>query len=92
MSFDHMHSAEFLELSSRFPLKPIEDDGSYKAAIEILDRLFAVDDLRTAAETQYFRRLAQFAAEYEMKSNSKPASVVSFAVAASDEAMVSGSS
>ncbi len=81
-----------MELCSQFPLKPIEDDGSYRAAIEILDRLFVLDDLRTPAELEYFRTLAEFAAEYEMKSNSKPASVVSFARAASDEALVSGSS
>jgi hypothetical protein len=66
MSFDHMQHPEFLELCSRFPLTPIEDDGTYQAAIEILDRLFAVDDLRTAAELEYFRKLAQFAAEYEI--------------------------
>ena len=41
-----------------FPLKPIEDDGSYRAAVEILDRLFARDDPRTPAELEYFRALA----------------------------------
>ena len=61
---------KFLELSSRFPLKPLEDDDSYQAAINILDRLFAIDDRRTWAEMEYFRELAQIAYEYELERNS----------------------
>ncbi len=53
-------------ICSKFPLNPIEDDGSYRAAVEILDRLFARDDPRSPAELEYFRALAQTASEYEM--------------------------
>ena len=42
-------------MCSKFPLTPIENDGSYQAALEILDRLFALDDRRTQAELDYFR-------------------------------------
>jgi antitoxin component HigA of HigAB toxin-antitoxin module len=64
-----MPSAERLCL--KFPLTSIEDDGSYRAALEILDCLFALDDLRTAAELEYFRTLARLASEYEMKHNTR---------------------
>ena len=69
MSLDNMKDAEFSELCSKFSLTPIEDDRSYRAALEILDRLFALDDRRTPAEFEYFRMLAQLASEYEMKRN-----------------------
>ena len=65
MDLDNMQVTEFLDLCSNFPLAPIEDEGSYSAALEILDRLFALDDLRTPAELEYFRALAQMASEYE---------------------------
>lgn len=65
-----MQSPEVSEVGLRFPLTPIEDDGSYHAAIEVLDRLFALDDRQTRAESAYFRALAEIAFEYEMKRNS----------------------
>ena len=67
MGVDDPHGREFRELTSRFPLRPLEDDDSYRAAIEILDRLFALDDLRTRAQREYFRALARIAHEYEVK-------------------------
>jgi hypothetical protein len=67
MGVETLQDPEFLELCSRFPLTPIEDHGSYRAALEILDRLFALDDRRTRAELEYFRELAQIAFEYEVK-------------------------
>ncbi|HEX3446959.1 MAG TPA: hypothetical protein VHS97_01830 [Isosphaeraceae bacterium] len=67
MSRDHMKDVEFSEMCLKLPRTPIEDDISYRAALEILDRLFARDDLRTPAELEYFRTLAQMASEYEMK-------------------------
>ncbi len=66
MRVDHMKDAAFSEICSKHPLTPIEDDGTYREALEILDRLFALDDQRTPAELEYFRRLAQLAYEYEM--------------------------
>jgi hypothetical protein len=65
-----MQDPEFSEVGSAFPLKPIEDDGSYQAAVEVLDRLFALDDRQTRAESEYFQALAEIAFEYEMKRNS----------------------
>ncbi len=65
MSLDNLQDAKFSDICSRFPLKPIEDDGSYQAAIEILDRLFALDEPRTPAESEYFQMLADFAYQYE---------------------------
>ena len=67
MGLDNLQDTKFPEICSKFPLKPIEDDGSYRAALEILDRLFALDEARTPAELEYFRTLAQMASEYEMK-------------------------
>jgi hypothetical protein len=64
-----MQGQEFSEVGSRFPLTPIEDDSSYHAALKILDRLFALDDRQTRAESEYFRALAEIAFEYEMKRN-----------------------
>jgi antitoxin component HigA of HigAB toxin-antitoxin module len=58
---------EFLKLVSKFPLEPIKEDHGYQAAIEILDRLFALDDRRSPAEMKYFRALAQIAYRYESK-------------------------
>ena len=69
MSPEATQDPDFLELCSKFPLIPIEDDGWYQAALEILDRLFALDDRRTPAELEYFRALAQMAYEYEMRFN-----------------------
>jgi hypothetical protein len=67
MGVDNMQYREFSDVSSRFPLTPIEDDGSYQAAVEVLDRLFELDDRQTHAESEYFRALAQIAFEYEMR-------------------------
>ena len=66
MGRDRLQYAELSEICSRFPLAPIEDDDSYRAAIEILDRLFERDDPRTPAELEYFRALARMASEYEL--------------------------
>ena len=71
MSLDHMKDAALSEICSKHPLTPIEDAGAYRAALEILDRLFALDDQRTPAELEYFRRLAQLASEYEMNCNAR---------------------
>ncbi len=67
MRLDDLHNPNVSEICSEFPLAAIEDDSSYQAAIEILDRLFALDDRKTPAEFQYFHALAQLAYEYEMK-------------------------
>jgi hypothetical protein len=67
MSINKRPDTEFSEMYSKFPLTPIEDDASYRVAIEILDRLFARDDLRTPAEMEYFRTLARMASEYELR-------------------------
>ena len=69
MSLDNLQDAKFSDICSRFPLKPIEDDSSYQAAIEILDRLFALDEPRTPAESEYFKMLTYFAYQYEQKDN-----------------------
>ena len=65
MRLDNLQDAKFSDICATFPLKPIEDDGSYRAAIEILDRLFALDDPRAPAELEYFQILANLAYEYE---------------------------
>jgi antitoxin component HigA of HigAB toxin-antitoxin module len=67
MSLDNLQDAKFSDICSKFPLKPIEDDGSYQAAIEILDRLFALDVPRTPAESEYFQILADAVYQYELK-------------------------
>ena len=69
MRHDNFQDSTFSDICSSFPLKPIEDDCSYRAAIEILGRLFALDGPRTPAELEYFQMLADFAYEYERKSN-----------------------
>jgi antitoxin component HigA of HigAB toxin-antitoxin module len=48
-----------------FPLEPIDDEHSYRRAIEILDRLFLLHREKTHDENEYFRALAQMAYEYE---------------------------
>jgi hypothetical protein len=65
MGLDNSQHAKFSDICSTFPLKPIKDDGLYRAAIEILDRLFALDDPRTPAESEYFQALVQLVCEYE---------------------------
>jgi hypothetical protein len=65
MRLDNLQDTTFSDICSRFPLKPIKDDGSYRAAIEILGRLFMLDGPRTPAELEYFQMLADFAYEYE---------------------------
>jgi len=67
MGVDSMQDPEFSEVSSRLPLTPIEDDGAYHAALEVLDRLFALDDRQTPAQSEYFRALAEIDFEYEIK-------------------------
>ena len=74
MRLDNLQDAKFSDICAKFPLKPIEDDGSYRAAIEILDRLFALDEPRTPAELEYFQMLATCAYEYEMKKNTNRSS------------------
>jgi antitoxin component HigA of HigAB toxin-antitoxin module len=65
MRLKNLQDAKFSDICSRFPLKPIEDDSTYQAAIEILDRLFALDDPRTSVDLEYFQMLANLAYEYE---------------------------
>ena len=65
MRLKNLQDARFSDICSRFPLEPIEDDSTYRAVIEILDRLFALDDPRTPAELEYFQMLANLAYEYE---------------------------
>jgi antitoxin component HigA of HigAB toxin-antitoxin module len=65
MRLKNLQDAKFSDICPRFPLKPIEDDSTYQAAIEILDRLFMLDDSRTPAELEYFQILANLAYEYE---------------------------
>ena len=67
MSLDNLQDAKFSDYCSKFPLKAIEDDGSYRAAIEILDRLFALDEPRAPAENEYFQTLADLAYQYEIQ-------------------------
>ena len=69
MRHDNFQDSTFSDICSSFPLKPIEDDCSYRAAIEILGRLFALDGARTPAELEYFQILANLAYEYEMNVN-----------------------
>ena len=69
MGLNNLQDAKFSDICSTFPLKPIEDDGSYRAAIEILGRLFMLDGPRTPAELEYFQMLANLAYEYERKIN-----------------------
>jgi hypothetical protein len=66
MGLDTLQYANLSEICRQSPAAPIEDDDSYRAVIEILDRLFAREDLRTPIEMAYFRTLAQMACEYEM--------------------------
>jgi antitoxin component HigA of HigAB toxin-antitoxin module len=65
MRLETLQDTKFSDICSRFPLEPIEDDSTYQAAIEILDRLFSLDNLRTPAELEYFQILANLAYEYE---------------------------
>jgi antitoxin component HigA of HigAB toxin-antitoxin module len=74
MRLDNLQDAKFSDICAKFPLKPIEDDGSYRVAIEILDRLFALDDPRAPAELEYFQMLAHFAYEYERETNTNMSS------------------
>jgi antitoxin component HigA of HigAB toxin-antitoxin module len=67
MGLRNLQYAKFSDICSDFPLKPIEDDRSYRAAIKILDHLFWLDDPRTPAELEYFQMLADLAYEYERK-------------------------
>jgi antitoxin component HigA of HigAB toxin-antitoxin module len=69
MAVECMRASELRELCSRFPLTPIEDDDSYRAALEILDRLFDRDDRQSRAESLYFSILAEIVFEYESKQN-----------------------
>jgi antitoxin component HigA of HigAB toxin-antitoxin module len=69
MGLNNLQNAKFSDICSTFPLQPIEDEGSYRAAIEVLDRLFVLDDPRTPAESLYFQMLAIFVHEYEEASS-----------------------
>jgi antitoxin component HigA of HigAB toxin-antitoxin module len=71
MGLDNLQDAKSSDICSKFPLKPIEDDRSYRAAIEILDRLFSLDDPMTPAELEYFQMLANLAYEYERSLDEK---------------------
>ena len=57
--------ARYQALVSRFPLKPIRDDRSYRIAMNILDRIFALEVEQTSAERKYFQALAQISHQYE---------------------------
>jgi antitoxin component HigA of HigAB toxin-antitoxin module len=70
MGRNRFKSAELSEICPKFSVAPIEDDDSYRAAIEILDRLFEGDDPRTPDEVEFFRWLARMASEYEMTASS----------------------
>jgi hypothetical protein len=67
MRLDDLHNPNVSEICSEFPLAAIEDDGSYQAAIEILDRLFALEQPRTPAESDYFQKLTEFVYQYEIQ-------------------------
>jgi antitoxin component HigA of HigAB toxin-antitoxin module len=67
MNIDRLKASKSRDLVEEFPLLPLEDDDSYRIAIAILDRLFALDNQRTPAEMNYFRALARIAHEYEMQ-------------------------
>ena len=69
MCLNSLRDTKFSDICSTFPLKPIEDDGSYRAAIEILGRLFALDGPRTPAELEYFYMFTNLAYEYEITTN-----------------------
>jgi hypothetical protein len=69
MDLNRFQDETYSDFCSVFPLKPIKDDRSYRAAIEFLDCLFALDDPRSPAEVEYFQTLANFACDYEMKTN-----------------------
>jgi antitoxin component HigA of HigAB toxin-antitoxin module len=70
MAVECAHDPKLRELCSRFPLRPIEDRDSYRAALEILDHLFDRDERQTRAESRYFRALAEIVFEYEIKQKS----------------------
>jgi hypothetical protein len=55
----------YLALVKQFPLRPIRDQGHYRAAIEILDRLFELGTERSVEEEDYFSVLALLAWDYE---------------------------
>ncbi len=69
MATDRFDDPDLRELVEGFPIGPIEDDQSYRAALAILDRLFRLDDHRTPAQRTYFRDLARHAHEYEQVIN-----------------------
>lgn len=69
MATDRSDDPDLRELVEGFPIGPIEDDQSYRAALAILDRLFRLDDHRTPAQRTYFRDLARHAHEYEQVIN-----------------------
>jgi hypothetical protein len=55
----------YLALLSKFPLRPIRHESQYRAAIEILDRLFELGTERSVEEEDYFSVLALLAWDYE---------------------------
>jgi hypothetical protein len=55
----------YFALVSKFPLRPIRDEAQYRAAIDILDRLFELGTERSVEEDDYFSVLALLAWDYE---------------------------
>ena len=66
IEINDLDEADFRGLIAELPPEPIKDDRSYRDAIAILDRLFALDNRRTPAEMNYFRALARIARDYEI--------------------------
>jgi hypothetical protein len=65
MAFKMNGDRETPVLIAEIPLSPINNDGAYKVAIALLDRLYDLGDRRTPAETEYFHALVLLACEYE---------------------------
>ena len=57
---------QFAALTAAFPLNPIRDAGSYRAAIAVLDRLFERGN-NHPDDRRYFRALARRARTYERR-------------------------
>ena len=67
MGVEHRDEPDFREPVSTLAPAAIEDDRQYRAVIAILDRLFALGDRRTPAESDTFRALARVARDYEIE-------------------------
>jgi hypothetical protein len=68
MSLDNSPEAKGSDICAKLPLTPIEDDGSYRTAIEILDRLFGLNHPMSPTALEYFQTLANLASDYERRS------------------------